>query len=148
MKTKGQWLAEYGESHQNSVNRWIHKICVPAIFFSLAGLLSLARWPAFSDSPLLSLATLLGAATLAFYFLLGWRTFVVMLLLEAGTLFAFAWLEPRLPLPWAWYTGVFVLAWIGQAVGHAVEGRKPSFFQDVQFLLIGPLWVLQPRRRT
>ena len=37
---------------------------------------------------------------------------------------------------------VFVLAWIGQFVGHKVEGKKPSFFKDVQFLMIGPLWLL------
>jgi len=34
------------------------------------------------------------------------------------------------------------LAWIGQFVGHAVEGKRPSFFKDLQFLLIGPLWLL------
>lgn len=36
---------------------------------------------------------------------------------------------------------VFVLAWIGQFIGHKIEGRKPSFLQDLAFLLIGPLWV-------
>lgn len=36
---------------------------------------------------------------------------------------------------------LFILAWIGQFYGHHVEGKKPSFFQDLQFLLIGPLWV-------
>lgn len=37
---------------------------------------------------------------------------------------------------------VFVIAWIGQFVGHQIEGKKPSFFKDLQFLLIGPLWLL------
>jgi uncharacterized membrane protein YGL010W len=37
---------------------------------------------------------------------------------------------------------VFVLAWIGQFVGHRIEGKKPSFFEDLRFLLIGPLFVL------
>jgi uncharacterized membrane protein YGL010W len=37
---------------------------------------------------------------------------------------------------------IFVLAWIGQFVGHQIEGKKPSFFDDVRFLLIGPLFVL------
>jgi uncharacterized membrane protein YGL010W len=37
---------------------------------------------------------------------------------------------------------LFVLAWIGQFVGHKIEGKKPSFFQDVVFLLIGPAWLL------
>ncbi len=37
---------------------------------------------------------------------------------------------------------VFVLAWIGQFVGHRIEGRKPSFLEDVKFLLVGPAWLL------
>ena len=37
---------------------------------------------------------------------------------------------------------VFVVAWIGQFVGHKIEGAKPSFFQDVQFLLVGPAWLM------
>ena len=37
---------------------------------------------------------------------------------------------------------IFVAAWIGQFIGHAYEGKRPSFFKDVQFLLIGPLWLL------
>jgi uncharacterized membrane protein YGL010W len=48
-------------------------------------------------------------------------------------------------LPWPlWLTSVviFVVAWIGQFVGHALEGKRPSFFKDLQFLLIGPLWLL------
>ena len=38
--------------------------------------------------------------------------------------------------------GVFVVAWIGQFVGHKIEGRKPSFLTDLTYLLIGPAWVL------
>jgi uncharacterized membrane protein YGL010W len=41
---------------------------------------------------------------------------------------------------------IFVLAWIGQFVGHKIEGQKPSFLEDVQFLLIGPLWVVKGLR--
>jgi uncharacterized membrane protein YGL010W len=37
---------------------------------------------------------------------------------------------------------VFAIAWLGQFIGHKVEGAKPSFFKDLQFLLIGPLWLL------
>jgi uncharacterized membrane protein YGL010W len=37
---------------------------------------------------------------------------------------------------------LFVLAWIGQFVGHAIEGKRPSFIKDLQFLLIGPMWLL------
>ena len=37
---------------------------------------------------------------------------------------------------------VFVLAWIGQFIGHLIEGKRPSFFKDLQFLLIGPAWLM------
>jgi uncharacterized membrane protein YGL010W len=43
-----------------------------------------------------------------------------------------------------WLTSVtiFAVAWIGQFIGHAIEGKRPSFLEDLQFLLIGPLWLL------
>ena len=37
---------------------------------------------------------------------------------------------------------VFVLAWAGQFVGHKIEGKKPSFLKDLQFLLVGPMWLM------
>ena len=40
------------------------------------------------------------------------------------------------------YVITFIIAWIGQFVGHKIEGKKPSFFEDIQFLLIGPAWLL------
>ncbi len=46
-----------------------------------------------------------------------------------------------LPL-WAVSLAAFAGAWVGQFVGHKIEGKKPSFLKDVQFLLIGPAWLL------
>ena len=43
---------------------------------------------------------------------------------------------------WKVSTVIFIFAWVGQFVGHKIEGKKPSFFQDIQFLLIGPAWLL------
>jgi uncharacterized membrane protein YGL010W len=37
---------------------------------------------------------------------------------------------------------VFVVAWVGQFIGHKIEGRRPSFLTDVQYLLIGPAWLM------
>ena len=37
---------------------------------------------------------------------------------------------------------IFILAWIAQFVGHKMEGRKPSFFEDLQYLWVGPIFVL------
>ena len=40
------------------------------------------------------------------------------------------------------HSGIFILSWVGQFIGHKIEGKKPSFFEDLQFLLIGPAWLL------
>jgi uncharacterized membrane protein YGL010W len=48
-------------------------------------------------------------------------------------------------LPWSLWKFALVLftvAWIGQFYGHKIEGKKPSFLKDVQFLLIGPAWLM------
>jgi uncharacterized membrane protein YGL010W len=46
------------------------------------------------------------------------------------------------PALWLVCLGVFVIAWAGQFIGHKVEGKKPSFIDDLKFLLIGPIWLL------
>ena len=53
-----------------------------------------------------------------------------------------AWAAAGGPAVWQSSLGLFVVAWIGQFIGHAVEGKKPSFFQDLQYLLIGPVWLV------
>ena len=52
--------------------------------------------------------------------------------------------------PWGFkvWASVFIVAWIGQFVGHKIEGKKLSFFEDLQFLLIGPAWVASSLLRS
>jgi len=124
-------LARYGESHRNPVNELIHIVCIPAIVFSLLGILW-ALHPA--------VALLVVAAALAYYVTLS-RTFALGMGVMAGAmLLVLAMLPNGTVLPTA--IGVFVAAWLGQFVGHHIEGKKPSFFDDLRFLLIGPLFVL------
>jgi uncharacterized membrane protein YGL010W len=144
MRSVSEWLADYGASHQNPTNKLLHWICVPPIVLAVMGFLWSAPVPAaFAQlSPWLNWATLAAAAALLYYLALSPR-------LAAGILLAFAVLlavtRGLAQLPWPlWITSlvIFVVAWIGQFVGHAIEGRRPSFFKDLQFLLIGPLWLL------
>jgi len=124
-------LARYGESHRNPVNELIHIACIPAIVFSLLGILW-ALHPA--------VALLVVAAALAYYVTLS-RTFALGMGVMAGAmLLVLAMLPDGTVLPTS--IGVFVAAWLGQFVGHHIEGKKPSFFDDLRFLLIGPLFVL------
>ena len=144
MRTVTDWLGEYGASHENPANKLLHWICVPLIVLTLFGLLRSVPTPGMlSDlSPWLNWASIAAAAVLLYYLALSPA-------LAAGVLIAFVILllvtERLATLPWPlWLTSVtiFVVAWIGQFVGHAIEGKRPSFFKDVQFLLIGPLWLL------
>ncbi|WP_374074990.1 DUF962 domain-containing protein [Bdellovibrio bacteriovorus] len=136
MKTLDQWFTEYSDSHQNRTNQIIHKICVPLIFFTVVSLLILIPY---SLGPI-RIGELVIAVALGWYFTLGPKAFVLMLVQIAicyVLLYALRQVaEPLIPL-----IVIFVLAWIGQFVGHKIEGKKPSFFKDLQFLLIGPLWV-------
>lgn len=144
MRSADEWFNEYGESHRNHINKTIHWICVPAIVFSLVGLLwSLPAPGAFADiSPLLNWGSLFVAVAMFYYLLLSWQLALGMLIFSSLVLWGnheLAQLETPL---WQIALAIFVVAWIGQFIGHKIEGKKPSFFRDVQFLLIGPAWLL------
>ncbi|MFD2246760.1 DUF962 domain-containing protein [Pontibacter ruber] len=149
MRNMQQWFDEYGHSHQNPTNKLIHWICVPVIFFSIVGLL--ASIP--SDSikmmfppqlqPFVHFGTVVVLLGLLFYLRLSFTMFLGMALVSGLVLLGVRALEEWGTLPlWATCLLLFVLAWIGQFYGHKVEGKKPSFFKDLQFLLIGPAWLL------
>lgn len=144
-KTADQWFNEYGESHQNTFNEVVHWICVPAIVLSLIALL----WsipvpqPVREISPYLNFGTLMIVVSLLFYLRLSIPLAVGMLLFSALTIgIIVAYNQAGLWPLWAAALTVFVVAWIGQFIGHKIEGKKPSFFKDLQFLLIGPIWLL------
>jgi len=144
MRSVQQWLDEYGESHQNAANKVLHWICVPIIVVSLVGLLWSLPVPRVlrDTSPLLNWGMLLLLAGLVYYFALSRSLALGMAVFVAavgGAILALA------QLPWAlWLVclALFVVAWVGQFVGHHFEGRRPSFLKDLQFLMIGPLWLL------
>ena len=124
-----QWLTEYAISHQNLVNKKIHWLCVPAIFVSILGMgMSLSVW----------FTLVLSALVLLFYMQLSTPLFLAMGMFILLCLSVMA----VLPIGFKVWAAVFIVAWIGQFVGHKIEGKKPSFFEDLQFLLIGPAWVI------
>ena len=152
-RTKEQWFSEYAESHQNHTNQRIHFICVPVIFFSIVGLfMSIPREMLInitgSDHLLLSnwaiVAMLLPAV---FYLRLSLSVFIQMITFAAVCMIGNFLLSEHLDLLWVSLI-LFALAWIGQFYGHHIEGKKPSFLKDLQFLLIGPAWVFEKVRRN
>ena len=146
MRTATQWLEDYGDSHRNAANKALHWICVPVIAWCVLGLAVAAALSrrysrnvprrqlggcrrarrARCITRVLSPRLALGAAPLLLAFL--WSINGVA-----------RW--STVPL-WGVCLFLFVAAWIGQFIGHAIEGKRPSFFKDLQFLMIGPLWLL------
>jgi len=127
-----QLLAHYGESHQHPVNERIHFIAIPLIMLSLIGLIfCIHPWLAYGFMA----ASMVYYARLSSVFLAAMGVWSVALLALVHAMGDF-----RLPL----CISIFVGAWVLQFIGHKLEGKKPSFFEDVQYLWVGPLFVLRP----
>jgi uncharacterized membrane protein YGL010W len=140
MRTAQEWLDAYGESHQHPINKRIHWICIPWIMISVLGLL--ASIPSPFANPWLSWATGAVLFAVGYYAVISIPLALGMAVVSAIML-AIVQAMAGLPLPlWASSLVIFVIAWIVQITGHKIEGKKPSFFEDLQFLLIGPMWLL------
>jgi len=144
-KSADQWFAEYGECHHNSINEVIHWICIPAITLSLLGLLWSVPMPAsWGEGALyVNLASAFIIAAMLFYLRLSPPLAIGMFALAALFLALIVGYDKLGFWPvWRVALGIFIVAWILQFVGHKLEGKKPAFFEDLQFLLIGPIWLL------
>ena len=148
MKPIQKWFDKYGESHQNTTNKLIHWICVPSIFFSILGLLASIPLPFLENKlpvyllPYSHIGTLVVLAALVFYLRLSLPMSIGILLFTIICLQLIIWIRnSNWHLGWVSLT-IFVVAWIGQFIGHKIEGKKPSFLDDIKFLLIGPAWLL------
>ena len=140
-----QWyLDKYGESHRNPTNVLIHKIFVPLIMFSVIGLLWAIPTPeAIQHIPMLNFGMLLVVIALVFYLSMGVKIFLGMVLIIAPIVYGNILLQ-NYTYQVHLMAGVFVFSWIMQFIGHKIEGKKPSFLEDLLFLLVGPVWVFYP----
>lgn len=148
MRKIEQLFQEYGESHQNPTNKSIHWVCVPLIFFSVIGLIySIPPGPMESLSFLLgnfaNWATLVIAIVLFYYLSLSLTLALGMFFFCAICLALANLISIISPIPlWAISLLIFAIAWVFQFLGHKIEGKSPSFLKDLQFLLIGPAWLM------
>ena len=125
-----QLIAHYGKNHQHAGNEVIHFIAIPLIMLSLVGML-LALHP--------YVAYAFVATSMVYYVRLSAVFFVAMVVWSALTMAVVLMMGANvLPLSVA----IFFGAWILQFIGHKIEGKKPSFFEDIQYLWVGPLFVL------
>ena len=144
MRTRAEFLSQYAISHRNFTNQIIHLICVPLIYFASAGLFWSVKINPSSfgvDIPAFNLAVLLFVPVLLFYAQLGFGSLMTGLLWSGLSVLASLAIEnsgASLPVVCA---VIWIGAWIFQFVGHHIEKAKPSFGDDLVFLLIGPLFV-------
>lgn len=149
MKGIQSWLDDYGVSHQNPTNKAIHWVCVPLIMFSIIGLFMIIPFPTILNG-WINVASIFLMLALLFYLRLSIPMFLGFIIIGGGMFLGNkALLEANLLSFSNAGQGhlvlmliVFIAAWIGQFIGHKIEGVKPSFFKDLQFLLIGPAWLL------
>jgi uncharacterized membrane protein YGL010W len=144
MRSAESWFGEYSENHRNATNIAIHWVCVPAIFFSVIGLLGSippAELPWLGQVPWAKVVIAL--SLFLFYVRLSISIMIGMAIISYLCLIAVRWLDVHAPWPlWAISLVIFAIAWVGQFYGHKVEGKKPSFLKDLAFLLVGPAWLL------
>lgn len=147
MKTVEQWFNEYDVSHRNETNKLIHWICVPLIFFSIIALFHSVRFT-FLDAYLPegvlffnNLSTVLIIGGLVFYYRISKVIFLCMFFASGVCLTGTHFIE-RMEFHTTVSLGIFIAAWVGQFFGHNIEGAKPSFLKDLQFLFVGPAWCI------
>jgi uncharacterized membrane protein YGL010W len=142
MRTVNEWFGNYSKDHQNPRNRMIHWICVPAILWSAIAALWVVPIPPSIGRPGFWCGMAMIAA-FAFYWRMskpiGLAMLIVFVVLGGFTEFLYRSIGPVNLLIGA--ATVFVIAWIGQFIGHLIEGARPSFFTDLAYLLIGPAWL-------
>jgi uncharacterized membrane protein YGL010W len=149
MRSADEWFEAYGVSHRNPVNKAIHWVCVPVITFCTIGLFAAIPHPYFEGvlpgafEPALHWGSvLIVLALLLFYLRLSLTLALAMGLFAAGSVWGNVQIEAAGYDLLTVNLVAFVVAWIGQFIGHKIEGMKPSFFEDLQFLLVGPAWLI------
>jgi len=144
------YFAKYAESHQNPTNEAIHFICIPLIVFSLMGLVWSIPFPYLkflgTYNGVFNWASFLFAFSIYYYLKLSPVLSYIMLLVLFSFSYAIIqleqWHKTGGPALWLVCLIIFFIAWVGQFIGHKIEGKKPSFLDDIKFLLIGPIYLL------
>lgn len=146
MATKGiqTWLDEYGESHQNKTNKAIHWCCVPLIYWCVMAFVWVIPTPAaFAEVPYLNWASIISVLVILYYVRLSPSLAIGMTIFTAICFYTVALVDAAFPGQLLAISAIaFVILWVGQFIGHKIEGKKPSFFKDVQFLMFGPAWLM------
>ncbi|MDP2534824.1 Mpo1 family 2-hydroxy fatty acid dioxygenase [Alteromonas stellipolaris] len=140
MRTIEKLLLQYNESHQNKTNVLIHAIAVPSIYFVTLGLIWAIPVPDFIANFNVTWAHILAIPILFYYFKLSGPIGAAMTLLTIACFGGINLIAYFGVSVWLFCLSMFVVMWILQFIGHKIEGKKPSFLEDLRFLLVGPAW--------
>lgn len=141
--TLQQQFDRYSESHQNKINQTIHAIAVPLIYISVLGFFWAIPTPAeLSRSLTFNFAWLAIIIMTGFYVRRSFSLGLGIVILSLISLGLFQQLEQQQYSVAIISLIIFIVAWVAQFIGHGYEGKKPSFIEDLQFLLVGPGWVI------
>ncbi|MBC7439954.1 MAG: DUF962 domain-containing protein, partial [Flavobacterium sp.] len=132
MKTLEQWFSEYAVSHQNPKNKIIHYVCVPAIVFSVVGLLMSIPSKFLNEIFNLNMPLIENWAFVILLFVIIFYLRLSVSMALKMTIFSFLCLLMNFYIAqkisiFYFSSSVFAIAWIGQFYGHQIEGKKPSF---------------------
>ena len=89
----------------------------------------------------LNVAMIVALAVFAYYLSMSFSISIGMLVVTSLGMMACYLYNGPISI-WVISLGIFIGSWIMQFIGHKVEGKKPSFFKDLEFFLVGPMWVL------
>ena len=129
--TKSELFKEYASYHADRRNRIFHAFGIPLIVLGIMGLAHLVRL-----GPV-DLAVVAAVAVLIYYAAIDLRGALISLVVFVILYFV------AVRLAWQVNLGAFILGWVFQFVGHKLEGTKPKFFENLVYLLIGPLYFFQ-----
>lgn len=141
MRTVEDQLSQYAAYHRDPRNIATHFIGIPMIVMAVTTLLSR---PGVAVAGLaLTPAAGVALVTGIYYLRLSRPLGAVMAVLLALAVWFGGWAAGLSTSAWLGTgIGLFVVGWVFQFVGHAWEGRKPAFVDDLIGLVIGPLFVV------
>lgn len=144
MRSADQWFDVYTATHEHPVNRLIHLVCAPLAAVSIVGLLwSLPVPGAFPGiSPALNWGSTFVMAAIVYYFIISFTLGLGMIPVMLGLMIGIHWLDHQGPPLWAYSLALLLACLSAMLAGHAMEGQKARLVNDLQLVMLAPLFLL------
>ena len=144
MRPADEWLQQYSRHHADGADQLLHRLMIPLLVTSVVGLLWAIPVPTtFREAtPVLNWGTIFLMAAIVYYFILSISLAFGALPIIASVVWAVMWLD-RLSYPlWMSSAALLITAWMGLRVSHRSPGLRPSLIGDLQYVMLGPVWLV------